>query len=54
MVGKLVVVILKKMVSEKILTLVLIKLGDFLVNKSSNKLEDAIWNEVKKALDHKE
>lgn len=43
--------ILKKLVSEKILTIILIKLGDYLVTKSSNKLDDAVWSEVKKALE---
>ena len=39
------------MVSEKVLTIILIKLGDFLVTKSSNKLDDVVWSEVKKALE---
>ena len=48
--GSVLSVILKKLLSEKILTIILIKLGDYLVTKSSNKLDDAVWAEVKKAL----
>ena len=49
--GGILSLILKKLVSEKVLTISLIKLGDFLVSKSSNKLDDAVWGEVKKALE---
>ena len=45
--------VLTGIASEKVLTAVLIKLGDFLVKKSSNKLDDKLWAEVKKALDKK-
>jgi len=48
--GSVLSLILKKLLSEKILTIILVKLGDYLVSKSSNKLDDAIWGEVKKAL----
>jgi|TARA_Y100001951_G_C11172659_1_gene201195 hypothetical protein len=36
--------------SEKVLIAVLLKVGDFLVAKSSNKLDDEVWAEVRKAL----
>ena len=36
--------------SEKVLKAVLIKLGDYFIKKSDNKLDDEIWAEVKKAL----
>tara|TARA_R100000655_G_scaffold43575_2_gene79979 strand:+ start:7729 stop:7914 length:186 start_codon:yes stop_codon:yes gene_type:complete len=36
--------------SEKVLVAVLLKVGDFLVAKSSNKLDDEVWAEVRKAL----
>ena len=35
--------------SEKVLIAVLLKVGDFLVAKSSNKLDDEVWAEVRKA-----
>ena len=50
MVGNILSIILKKLVSEKILTIILVKLGDYLVTKSSNKLDDAVWGEVKNVL----
>ena len=42
--------LLTSLLSEKILISVLLKVGDFLVAKSSNNLDDEIWIEVKKAL----
>jgi len=42
--------LLTTLLSEKILISVLLKLGDHLVAKSSNQLDDEIWIEVKKAL----
>ena len=36
--------------SEKILKAVLLKLGEYFIKKSENKLDDEIWAEVKKAL----
>ena len=46
--------VLTGIASEKVLTAVLIKLGDFLVKKSSNKLDDEIWAEGVKAHKKKE
>tara|TARA_R100001591_G_scaffold101680_1_gene108466 strand:+ start:1616 stop:1768 length:153 start_codon:yes stop_codon:yes gene_type:complete len=42
--------LLTGLLSEKILKAVLLKLGDHLIKKSTNKLDDEIWAEVKKAL----
>ena len=36
--------------TEKLLKAIILHLGDFLVGKSSNKLDDKLWAEVKKAL----
>ena len=42
--------LLTELLSEKILKAVLLKLGDYFIKKSDNKLDDEIWAEVKKAL----
>jgi|TARA_R100000353_G_scaffold162357_1_gene122547 hypothetical protein len=42
--------VLTGVLSEKVLIAVLLKVGDFLVAKSSNKLDDEVWAEVRKAL----
>ena len=42
--------LLTGLLSEKILKAVLLKLGDYFIKKSDNKLDDEIWAEVKKAL----
>ena len=42
--------ILTGVLSEKVLIAVLLKVGDFLVEKSSNDLDNEVWAEVKKAL----
>ncbi len=36
--------------TEKLLKAILLHLGDWLVAKSTNKLDDKLWNEVKKSL----
>lgn len=36
--------------TEKLLTAILIHLGDALVKKTSNDLDDKLWGEVKKSL----
>lgn len=50
-------VVISKMLTslgtEKLIKAILIHLGDWLVAKSSNKLDDKLWGEVKKALDKK-
>jgi len=38
-----------RMFSQKILIAILLKLGDWLVARSENDLDDKIWGEVKKA-----
>ncbi len=40
----------KTLLTEKILKQVLVFLGDYLVKSSKNKLDDALWNKVKKVL----
>ncbi len=42
--------LLQSLVTEKVLIAILIKLGDYLVKRSSNSLDDEVWDEVKKAL----
>ena len=42
--------LLTSLLSEKILKAVLLKLGEYFIKKSENKLDDEIWAEVKKAL----
>ena len=39
-----------KLLSQKFLIAILLKLGDWVVGRSENDLDDKIWNEVKKAL----
>ena len=39
-----------KILSQKVMIAILLKLGDWLVGRSENKLDDKIWVEVKKAL----
>ena len=39
-----------KMLSQKVLIAILLKLGDWIVRRSENDLDDKIWDEVKKAL----
>ena len=42
--------LLTGVLSEKVLIAVLLRVGDFLVAKSSNELDNEVWAEVKKAL----
>tara|TARA_R100000655_G_scaffold56427_1_gene94588 strand:+ start:10030 stop:10182 length:153 start_codon:yes stop_codon:yes gene_type:complete len=46
----MVVGILKSLLSEDLLKAILVALGDHLVAKSSNKLDDALWSKVKSKL----
>ena len=39
-----------RLLSQKVLIAIVLKLGDWLVKKSENDLDDKIWAEVKKAL----
>ena len=45
--------ILTSLGTEKLIKAIIMQLGDLLVVKSSNKLDDKLWAEVKKALDKK-
>jgi hypothetical protein len=40
----------KTLLTEKILKSVLVILGDYLVASSKNKLDDKLWNQVKKVM----
>ena len=45
--------VLTSLGTEKLIKAILMHLGDWLVAKSSNKLDDKLWGEVKKALNKK-
>jgi len=45
--------VLTSLGTEKLIKAIIMHLGDWLVAKSSNKLDDKLWAEVKKALDKK-
>ena len=47
--GKILGAVATKIFSHKILIAILLKLGDWLVLRSENNLDDKIWIEVKKA-----
>ena len=47
----MIVSVLKSLVSEDVLKAIVIALGDYLVAKSSNKLDDKLWDKVKIKLD---
>ena len=46
----IIISILKSMLSEDVIKSVVMALGDYLVAKSSNKLDDKLWDKVKIAL----
>ena len=48
--GAILATILRSFLTEKVLKIVLITLGDFLVLSSKNKLDDALWEKVKNVL----
>tara|TARA_R100000008_G_C3443543_1_gene95703 strand:+ start:143 stop:301 length:159 start_codon:yes stop_codon:yes gene_type:complete len=48
--GKTLASILKKLVGEETLISLLLVIGDHLVELSSNKLDNKVWAQVKKAL----
>jgi len=41
---------LKKLFSEDVIKGIVVALGDYLVEKSTNKLDDKLWSKVKKTL----
>jgi hypothetical protein len=41
---------LKKLFNEDVIKSIVVALGDYLVEKSSNKLDDKLWSKVKKTL----
>tara|TARA_R100000329_G_scaffold42994_1_gene40159 strand:- start:180 stop:332 length:153 start_codon:yes stop_codon:yes gene_type:complete len=45
-----VAIIVKNLFSEKILKQVFVKVGDYLVSSSKNKLDDKVWDICKKKL----
>ena len=49
--GKLLGAIATKVFSQKVLIVILLKLGDWLVKRSENDLDDKVWAEVSKALE---
>jgi hypothetical protein len=51
--GPIVGKLLTSLGTEKLLKAIILHLGDYLVTKSSNKLDDKLWGEVKKALNKK-
>ena len=48
--GMIVGWVTKSILTEKMMKSVLIMLGDYLVASSKNKLDDKIWDKVKKTL----
>jgi len=50
--GKLLGAIATKLLSQKVLIAIVLKLGDWLIKRSENDLDDKIWEEVKKALNN--
>ena len=47
---KVISIIIKNLFSEKILKEVFVKVGDYLVSSSKNKLDDKVWDICKKKL----
>ena len=43
-------ILLKTLFTEKMIKKLLLTLGDYLVKSSKNKLDDVVWNNVKKKL----
>ena len=44
-------IIVSKLLTEKVIIGILLKVGDYLTKKTSNDLDDKVWAEVHKALD---
>ena len=51
--GKTIANILKKVVSEETLIGILLVVGDYVVELSSNELDNKVWDKVKKQLEKK-
>jgi len=51
--GKTIAKILKKVVSEETLIGILLVVGDYVVELSSNELDNKVWDKVKKQLEKK-
>tara|TARA_R100001594_G_scaffold13276_4_gene28729 strand:- start:411 stop:575 length:165 start_codon:yes stop_codon:yes gene_type:complete len=49
--GKILAAVATKLLSQKVLIAILLKLGDWIVKRSENDLDDKVWAEVKKALE---
>ena len=47
---KVVAIVIKNLFSEKILKQVFVKVGDYLVSSSKNKLDDKVWDICKNKL----
>ena len=47
---KVVAIVIKNLFSEKILKQVFVKVGDYLVSSSKNKLDDKVWAVCKEKL----
>ena len=47
---KVISIIIKNVFSEKILKEVFVKVGDYLVSSSKNKIDDKVWDICKKKL----
>ena len=48
--GAILTAVATRLLSQKVLIAILLKLGDWVVGRSENDLDDKIWDEVKKAL----
>tara|TARA_R100000808_G_C2059361_1_gene91467 strand:+ start:36 stop:194 length:159 start_codon:yes stop_codon:yes gene_type:complete len=48
--GTILTAVATRLLSQKVLIAILLKLGDWIVKRSENDLDDKIWDEVKKAL----
>lgn len=43
--------LLTTLLTEKVIIAILLRLGDWLVGRTANKLDDEVWDEVKKVLE---
>tara|TARA_R110002012_G_scaffold148098_1_gene306818 strand:+ start:291 stop:449 length:159 start_codon:yes stop_codon:yes gene_type:complete len=50
MFSKLIGYVMKNILTESVVKSIVGVLGDYLVNSSKNKLDDALWSKVKKSL----